>query len=294
MGENGKTYCLENDILKIQVDALGAQLCSVKSSTREYLWNGDPECWSWHSPILFPFVGRLKNGEYTHEGKTYPMTQHGFARELEFQLEGLKEKEIWFGLRWQEETLKRYPFHFVLHIGYRLEGNSVQVMWRVENREENRRMYFAIGGHPGFRWPVEEGTDPLGYFIEFDRQEIEYYSIDSRGLLLKESHRLPLAEGRYQLQKDTFDKDALVIEPYRTQKISLCTPDKRPYVTMEFDSPSVGIYSQAGLRAPYLCIEPWYGRCDNADFEGELREREHEQCLEPGNEFKAGYRMTFF
>lgn len=294
MAEERKIYTLQNDVLKIEIDSLGAQLCSVEGRNRQYLWNGDPVYWGFHSPILFPFVGKLKNGEYTHEGEPFKMVQHGFAREMEFQLESFKEKEIWFGLCWQEETLMRYPFRFVLHIGYRLEGNSIEVMWRVENREENSKMYFTIGGHPGFRWPVKEGENPLEYSLEFDKSEIEYFQLDSAGLLLKEPHKLPLTEGRYQLREDTFDRDALIIEPGQTRKISLCTPDKKPYVTVEFDSPSVGIYSKERLKAGYLCIEPWYGRCDNADFEGELKDREHEQSLEAGKEFNAVYRMSFY
>lgn len=317
MTEAGRSYTLENELLKLTLNSLGAQLCSVTSADRDYLWNGDSKYWGWHSPILFPFVGRLKNDEYIYEGKKYPMTQHGFAREMLFalekaspvnkyisedfqaSLEGISGKEqinheIWFSLSWNEETLIRYPFHFVLHIGYRLEGNTVTVMWRVENRGNDKDMYFAIGGHPGFFCPLNEGEDPLQYLLEFDRQEIEYYSLNEKGLFLKESHSLPLTDGRYTLKENTFDQDALVIEPHKVRRISLCTPDKKPYVTMEFNSPSVGIYSQEKMRAPYLCIEPWYGRCDNADFNGELKDREHIQCLKAGEEFRAAYKMRFY
>lgn len=230
------------------------------------------------------------------------MTQHGFAREMLFTRETpptaeagqSEDNEIWFALSWNEDTYTVYPFHFLLHIGYRLEKNMVTIMWKVENRESNREMYFAIGGHPAFCCPLNSWEASEQYLLQFDNQKIEYYSLNEKGLLVKEPHSLPLTEGRYFLRKDTFDRDALVIEPYKARKISLCTPDGKPYVTVDFDSPSVGVYSQKGMRAPYLCIEPWYGRCDNEDFSGELREKEHIQCLKPGEEFKAAYKISFF
>ena len=62
----------------------GAELCSLKNAAGlELLWQAGP-AWPRHAPILFPIVGRLKNDELHHDGKTYPMTQHGFARDLPF------------------------------------------------------------------------------------------------------------------------------------------------------------------------------------------------------------------
>lgn len=285
-------YYLENDKLKLSVESHGAQLCSISSNTREYLWNGDPVYWGWHSPILFPFVGRLKNSEYLYRGKKYPMKQHGFARDMDFALEYKAEMEIWFRLTWTKETLKIYPFKFVLHIGYRLEDNKVSVVWKVEN-QGSETMYFAIGGHPGFYCPINTQDKQEDYYLEFDRTSIEYCHIDAEGLLQKDRYQLPLTDCRYQLTEDTFKKDALVIETNQTNKISLCTPDQKPYVTVTFDSPSVGIYSPDKIKAPFVCIEPWYGRCDNVDFEGELKDREHEQKLKAGEEFCVFYQMEF-
>lgn len=72
MTEAGRNYTLENELLKLTLNSLGAQLCSVTGSGRDYLWNGNPKYWSWHSPILFPFVGRLKNDEYIYKERSIP------------------------------------------------------------------------------------------------------------------------------------------------------------------------------------------------------------------------------
>ena len=93
-------YTLENSILKVELDSFGAEIKSVFSKTtdREYLWNGDKKYWGRTSPVLFPFVGGLQNKEYHYNGKTYPMGQHGFARDMEHSLLNQDNTSIWFEL----------------------------------------------------------------------------------------------------------------------------------------------------------------------------------------------------
>ena len=82
-------YQLENEHIYLEVASHGAELVRLvgKKTKKEYLFDGDPKYWKRHSPILFPFVGGVKNKEYRYNGKTYTMTQHGFARDMEFTLD---------------------------------------------------------------------------------------------------------------------------------------------------------------------------------------------------------------
>jgi galactose mutarotase-like enzyme len=74
-------HTLSNDSISASVSAAGAELISLKNAQGlELLWQAGP-VWPRHAPILFPIVGRLKNDELQHQGKLYPMTQHGFARD---------------------------------------------------------------------------------------------------------------------------------------------------------------------------------------------------------------------
>ncbi len=287
-----KEFFLKNESLEIKVESLGAQLCSVKKGGREYLWCGDPAIWKWHSPILFPFVGRLKNFEYTFKGIKYQMPQHGFAREMEFELESQSNDEIWLNLCHNEETLKKYPFKFILHAGFKLDGNKIKAMWRVENKGDED-MYFSIGAHPAFNCPIAPNLSMYDCWIDFNSLHIDYFQINKDGLYLQEKHSLPLEDGKYKITEDTFANDVLIVKTEQTKKISLCSPDKRAYVTVSFDSPLVGVYSPKS-NAPYVCIEPWYGRCDAADFSGSLDKREYTQKLPPHGEFKAEYEMEFY
>ena len=90
-------YLLENEVLAVSIDSLGAEVKSVKrkSDGFEFMWQGDPMYWGRTSPVLFPFVGVPKNKQYRYEGKNYPMGQPGFARDMEFELEEQADGGIW-------------------------------------------------------------------------------------------------------------------------------------------------------------------------------------------------------
>ena len=147
---------LENEALKVTINSFGAELASIrgKETDTEYLWNADAKFWKRSAPVLFPFVGSLKNKEYHYEGKTYSMGQHGFARDMEFAVDVQTATEVWFSLHSNEETKAKYPLEFILKIGYELEGKDLKVIWQVENPDE-QVLYFSIGGHPAFMCPVD-------------------------------------------------------------------------------------------------------------------------------------------
>ena len=53
----------------------------------------------------------------------------------------------------------------------------------------------------------------------------------------------------------------------------------------------MGIWSLEKKHAPFVCIEPWYGRCDRETFEGTLEEREWENKLKPQEVFDHSYEI---
>ena len=287
-------YELKNEQIAITVDSHGAELKSLKklADDQEYMWCGDAKFWGRTSPVLFPFVGGLKNKEYRFEGKTYSMTQHGFARDMDFELETQTESELWFTLESTEETLARYPFPFILNLGYRLEGSTVTVLWKVANPSE-KQMYFSIGGHPAFNCPLTEGTKQSDYSVSFaDTDEIVSTRISEEGLATGCMDIYHLADGHLSLTSNLFDHDALVIEDHQTDTVALCRKDGTPYLTVKMEAPLFGIWSPPGKNAPFVCIEPWYGRCDDEYFDGDLTEREWGNKLAPHHTFEASYTIT--
>lgn len=284
---------LENEQLKVTINSLGGELSSIvkKQTGTEYMWNADEKYWRRTSPVLFPIVGSLKNKEFVYEGKSYPMGQHGFARDMEFILKSRTDDELWFSLRADDETMKKYPFAFCLELGYRLKENKLTVLWRVIN-EDTKDMYFSIGGHPAFMCPLDEKGEQTDYYIAFDTENnLEYSVLNENGLVAIEGEVLFTNGGMMPIAAGLFDRDALIIEGKQAKKVSLCDSSKKPYLSVSFDSPLFGLWSPAGKHAPFICIEPWYGRCDKASFEGSLKEREYGNVLEPGEIFEREYQV---
>ena len=291
-----QTFLLENDTLRATIRSKSAELISIikKETNVEYLWNGDARYWNWTSPILFPVVGMVRDKKYIYRDKSYPMSQHGFARDYEFELVSQTDNEIWFAFASSEETRQIYPFDFRLEIGYRLEAGTIQVLWKVINTDE-KVLHFSIGAHPAFMCPLAGEGVQSDYYMGFETtvSELKYKLIDpSCNLIAPQEHTLALADGLHQIEKDRFDLDALVIEDHQTHKMWLAKPDKTPYVSVEFDTPLFGVWSPAKLDAPFICIEPWYGRSDGNYFYGTLEEREYGNTAAPGEVFERSYKIN--
>ncbi|WP_138373018.1 MULTISPECIES: aldose 1-epimerase family protein [Oscillospiraceae] len=287
-------FCLKNEELTLEIASHGAEMRSLKDNQtgQEYLWDADPAFWKRTSPVLFPLVGNYRDKESIYEGKTYSMSQHGFARDMDFTVTEEAENEIWFELHETPETKEKYPFDFCLSIGYRLEGRSVKVMWKVENTNE-KTMYFSIGGHPAFVCPISGKGKQTDYRLRFDAEGPVVSSlIGEGGLLTEEKAEYQLENGEMQIAEDLFSRDALVIENDQAHNVALVDPEGNAYVTVEFDAPLFRIWAPKGGKAPFVCIEPWYGRCDRADFSKKLEEREWGNMLEPGRIFEKSYTIT--
>lgn len=80
-------YFLKTEKIEITVSELGAELQSIQTKNLSHiLWQKETNHWNRVAPILFPIVGRLKDDSYSYNKHTYSMSQHGFARDQEFEL----------------------------------------------------------------------------------------------------------------------------------------------------------------------------------------------------------------
>lgn len=285
------TTTLTSDLLTISIATHGAELCSIiDRSGREYLWQADPRYWKRHSPILFPIVGSVRDGHFTIDGRQYSMSQHGFARDSDFTPLGSTGDEAWYELTSSDTTLAAYPYKFRLQVGYRLTGETVTVIWRVTNTDD-RNIYFQIGAHPAFYYP-DYGSDGERGYLWFDREDsFTYLRIGDGACASLTPHSQPLDGHLLRLDTHTFDIDTFIIEGSQLTSVALLDRERRPHLTMQFDSPLLGIWSPPRKDAPFVCIEPWYGRCDREGFEGEFRDRDHVNRLAAGQTFEASYKI---
>lgn len=287
-------HTLKNDVLTVEVSEHGAELHSIRKGATEYLWQADPKFWARHSPVLFPIVGSVWDKLYRVDGKVYELGQHGFARDMDFvKVEG-NDTEVFYRLESDEETLKKYPWPFRLEIGYKLKDNAIEVIWRVYNPGAEE-MYFQIGAHPAFYYPdYDPETDERGYF-SFDRSEgLECIRIMEKGCVdavTKYPLEIP-QDGLLPLRKDTFDViDTIMLQDSQIGRVTLHRNDGTPWLSLKFAAPVVGLWSPPTKNAPFICIEPWYGRCDRAGYTGDYRQKDWVNRLEPGKEFEGIYTI---
>jgi galactose mutarotase-like enzyme len=149
-------FTISNGRVMATIKADGAELCSLKNADgQEVLWQAGPE-WPRHAPILFPIVGRLKGDVLKHRGQTYPMTQHGFARDQRFAWTAREKTLCVLSLADSVESRAKYPFAFRLDVSYVVEGDELVIGYAITNTGDEM-LPASIGAHPAFHWPLAEG-----------------------------------------------------------------------------------------------------------------------------------------
>ncbi len=284
---------LKNDFLTVEVSTLGAELQSIKDQQgHEYLWQADPNFWPRHSPILFPIVCGLWEGKYRLGKQEYAMERHGFARDMEFKLIKESDTRLTYVLESSEETLKVYPYHFILSVTYKLEKNRIHVIWHVHNIDR-QEIHFQIGGHPAFNVPdLHEGAPLIGTMCFDNKGAIERVYGNVGGCIRPERFPLNSADGLWEFTEESFKDDAVIIDRSQLSQISLLDKDLHPVVTVDFKAPAVGLWSPYGKNAPFVCIEPWYGIHDEVDYHGDFRNKYLMNHLQPGASFMSEYTIT--
>jgi galactose mutarotase-like enzyme len=278
---------IANKFLTVQINEQGAELCSIKGADGfEYLWQADPAVWARHAPVLFPIVGKLRNGSYELNGKTYELSPHGFARDISFELITESKTLLVFQLLPTDQTLKSYPFKFALNIIYQLNGNSLEIGYEVQNNGTDV-MPFSIGAHPGFTLPgpIDE------CFLEFEKAEtLSTRLLGPAGLISEETAPVLENASRLPLSKTLFDRDALIFMDAKSEKITLGAKNSSRQLTVEFPGfPQLGIWSKPG--APFVCIEPWYGYADTEQPYGDITNKPGILLLPAGETFTCTHRV---
>lgn len=285
------TVQLNNTKLKVEISSKGAELTSIqsKSDCYEYLWQADPEYWNRHAPILFPIVGKLKEDQFVYDGKKYHLTQHGFARDLEFNLIEKSDDKAIFGLENSLNSLSVYPFHFALKVIYQLIDNKIKVTYRVENVSSDEKMYFSVGAHPAFNVPNFENAK-LSFASEADFCQIPV----NEEVLLKLDEKQMIGIKAFDLSREVFKEGVLIYETPKKTSVLLDLTDINKKIKVSYDNmDSLGIWSPYPKDAPFVCIEPWCGLADEKDASGEFVEKYGIKMLEASSFFDAEYTMTF-
>jgi len=282
---------LSNENITIEVAPKGAELISLVKNGREYMWSGDARFWNRHAPILFPAVGKPYNQEIRIDGRVFPMKQHGFARDCEFE-------DLGDGLfRMAEDGHPHnYPYRFSLQAQYRLRGDSVVIEWTVQNLDTHS-MYAQIGAHPAFLLSDYDPKDAIhGYVRYYDAAGRPVSPVVESGL--EEGYRVPRSKpvqipADMPVKDDTFDPDALVFEHGQVATTELCDKQGHPYVRVECpQAEAYGIWAPHKPGCPFVCLEPWCGICDTKGYDGDISGRTYVHRITPGEKYLFTYVIT--
>ena len=279
------TTIIKNSILTAEIKHFGAELISLKTNlNKEYIWEGNPEFWGKHSPVLFPIVGTLKNNSFHHNEIEYHLSRHGFARDMEFKLIDATENSATFSLQSSAETVKVYPFEFELQIIYTLRENNLSIIYKVTNKGKTA-MPFSIGAHPAFTLPNQFQN----YVIAFEKDEsLEYYLLQ-KDLISNKTKKLEVHDKKIPLNYELFEDDALIFKTIKSKSLTILE-NENPILRVHFeDFPSLGIWTK--MKAPFLCIEPWFGYSDTNENSGNLFEKEGIQILESNTTFHSKFNI---
>jgi galactose mutarotase-like enzyme len=281
-------HVISNGMLSAAIKAEGAELCSLcDAAGTEFLWQAAP-VWPRHAPVLFPIVGRLKDDTLRHDGRSYRMTQHGFARDRRFAWLGRSATACRLVLHEDAETRAMYPFAFRLEIAFALDDDALEQRFTVTNPGRDV-LPASLGAHPAFAWPLAEGVDKTAHVLEFAEPETAPVLRLADGLRLAAAEPTPIAGRTLALAPTLFAADAIILPAPVSRSVRYVAPGA-PTVEVAWDGfRQLGIWSREG--GDFVCIEPWHGTASPADFAGEFVDKPDLMLIPPGERRTLSLRI---
>lgn len=271
--------------LSATIDPLGAQLMSLRTASGvDLLWQGDPAIWPDRAPILFPIIGPVTNGRIYHDGNSWPMPAHGFARTSEFTVAEQDVDTCRLELHASEQTRMYYPFDFDLRITFEVFHETFGITLSVTNPGPVSLPVDA-GFHPGFNWPLVSDRARDDHVIVFAEQEPAPVrrGVDDPIFLRPDSQETPVDGNLLRLRDDLFRDNAIVFDRLMSRSVTYRSTGTGggPELRIAFpDSPFLALWSRPG--AGFVAIEPWLGLPSPVGFTGPLEAKPGIGLIPPG------------
>jgi len=259
----------------------GGELQALRLEDSDLLWHAGP-LWPRHAPLLFPVVGGLHGDLLRHGDETHPLPRHGFARDRAFSWLERSPAQCALELRDDEDTRKAYPFAFRLVVRYALTTAGLRMDLELHNPGRTD-LPASLGLHPAFRWPLVPGLPKAAHRLVFEAEEPgPLRRLDGRGLLAPEDHPTPISQRELPLHEDLFREDALIFLQPGSRSLRYEAPGG-PSLSLAWEGfPQLGLWAKPNPGPSFLCIEPWSGYADPADWEGDFSQKPGVFLLAPG------------
>ena len=235
---------LNNGILNLQLTNKGGEMSSLIYKDMDILYKGDGPYWTGKNPTLFPFISSPNEKQYTYDGITYPCRNHGLIRYADLKTIEDNGNQVTMSLKYNEETLKEYPFKFEYKITYRLDGNKVLINYEITNLD-NKTMPFTFGLHPGF---IVRDFSNMKLIFKDDEHATLFNQKDRSESVVK--------LGTYTNFLDDLAKlDTVIFKDLKSKYVTLQMPEYSINVDMSRFK-YLALWT-ADPNSNYICIEPW-------------------------------------
>lgn len=284
-------FTLKNSFISLSVNSFWAEINSLLFKNREVIYQKEKKFWQRQSPVLFPIIGGLKNGQYTFWWEKFLLSQHGFARDMEFNCFLHDDKELHFVLKSNEETRKKFPFDFELYIRYFVFEKSVKVEYEVKNLSDSE-MFYSLWWHPAFNiWAKIDW-----YLIDFwkNMTNERVFRLDNNHLFNENNYeKFPIQteNNLLHLNEKLFINDAMIFKDLTIKNLDFCYKDQKIFAFHYENFPHLGIWKQKD--APFICIEPWDGYADLSSTSWNLQEKAGIQMLPAYASKKYSWTLDF-
>jgi galactose mutarotase-like enzyme len=221
-------------------------------------------------PILFPICGNLPENSYSYNGQSYALKQHGFARDLPWQVNNQvthNQASLTLVLNSNEQTRAVYPFEFQLAFTYELQANTLEIRQEYKNLSSTP-LPFSMGFHP--------------YFLATDKNQLEF-EIPSGEYQDQRTKEIYPFNGNFDFNVDEID---VAFKQLTSQSASVVDNSRKLKLTLDYgkEYPILVFWTLKGKE--FYCLEPWSAP-RNA-----LNTGEHLTVLEPGANYLASVRLT--
>lgn len=296
---------LKNNKYEVVLNSLGAEINSfrVLKNGTQLVFEGPTEVWKYHAPVLFPHVGRIKDGFYTYKEKKYSLVNNGMSRDMEHKVIAQDEKSVTFELTESEETFPKFPWKFSLKTYYELKDDGLIFTTTVTNTDSSE-MLFSLGSHTAFCCP--RNTDAAGTTNSDYQYEFEVKEPLTTVLLNSEAQLACDEDGTAPSTKLYGEKDAGIIPinekgfgnghfftKFSSNWVGLRNKKDNSLIKVNCENYPYLMVWQGGNGAEgisgngFNCIEPWYGTADAENTDHSWENKPALISLESGKSFIA-------
>jgi galactose mutarotase-like enzyme len=288
----------EENGLRIIVSRLGAELISLARINEAGSWTGflyrdndlstPPQGWANHATVMGYYLHRLKNGRSFYRGCEIKGGNHGFLRSKTWHFTGFSDEGSGASLRYritpEDFSPVEYPLKVALNLTYKIESNTVSVLFEFQNDEPELTAHVAFGLHPGFA-----ATSFESFHLQMPKGLYRRY-FSPGNYLSGETRDIEFQGGEMPFSKNELPGSIILeLVDVRRRNFSYVDPPSGRWVTLDLAGvPYMTLWSDGG---PFLCIEPCWGLTDHHDQRA-FEDKQGIQTISPGGELRASFSMA--